>query len=242
MTDPHAPATPPPADDTPPALTGLDADQVLAVELDVVDGVDRPPALFGIPLIYEPDAHLPAMFETNLLAGDLVELTVAGARVAAVIDEELRSWTLTHAGNPPAAIRVSVRPPPPWANPRRDVAEAAANLERKGVPAGSRATSRSAAELARRHAGNVRRQVLAEFVKAAGSGLTDDELSVEVGITPQRVATRRKELQDDGLLFAAGNYRRTRTNSLAVVHKITDLGLDVWRTLNTGPGVGPTRR
>lgn len=227
MTDPVAPATPPPAD------------QILDVEVDVVDGVDRPATLFGIPLLFADAAALPVMFEAALLPGDVgaanigPKLTPAGARVAAEVGEELRSWKLTHAGIPPAAIRVTVRARDPWApGPvRRDVAEAAANLQNRPPPTTAHRSSRTAAELARRHAGDTRRRVLAAFVTAP-AGLTDDELAVEVGIIPNRVATRRKELQDDGLLRATGGHRRTRSDSLAIVHELTDLGREVWRALH----------
>jgi hypothetical protein len=234
MTEQTAPATQPPADEV------LDVE----LELDADAGVDEPAELLGIPVLLD-GLRLPAMFEPGDLLGTAPrELTPAGVRILTQVREELESWKLTHYGAPPAAIRLAARPPAPWtsAGHRRDVAEAAASIQNRPVPAGAKVTSRSAAELARRHAGDVRRRVLAAFVKAAGAGLTDDELSVEVGITPQRVATRRKELQDDGLLAARGDYRRTRTNSLAVVHKVTELGLEVWRALNTGPGVGPVRR
>lgn len=191
--------------------------------------------MFGIPVEW-PTGGLSIIRDPEGLTGDL---TPQGQRLATIVSDELEAYRRRHNHADPPVIRVTVANPAdairPWQPAYHrgagdEVAEKAANLDRRPVPAQGRHRSERAAQARMAGAaGSQRRQVLQRFMVAGETGLTDDELAIALNAIPNRIATRRKELQDDGLVASTGRYRPTRSNVDALVHRITDLGGEVWR-------------
>lgn len=191
--------------------------------------------MFGLPVEW-PAGGLLTIHDPEGLTGDLTPL---GQRLATIVFDELDAYRSAHYRLDPAVIRVTVVDPLAAARPWQpayhrgaddDVAEKAANLDRRPVPSqGRHRSEREAQARMAGHAGSQRRQVLQRFYVAGETGLTDDELAIALDAIPNRIATRRKELQDDGLVASTGRYRPTRSNVDALVHRITDLGGEVWR-------------
>lgn len=122
-----------------------------------------------------------------------------------------------------------VEPPPPPTLGDLAVDEARAALDDRHVPvrAGATRGEIDAAIKAAGAAGSARRMALAAFRHAGPRGLTDYELADTLGAIPNRIATRRKELVDAGLVTAIAAKRETPAGIRAQVHAITDLGLEV---------------
>lgn len=109
-------------------------------------------------------------------------------------------------------------------------AQAAETLDAPTVPVRRGATDAEidAAIAAAGHAGTARRMALAAFRQAGPEGLTDYDLAVKLNAIPNRIATRRKELVEAGLVEAAPVPKRPTGSGIpAHVHRITELGLIV---------------
>lgn len=96
-------------------------------------------------------------------------------------------------------------------------------------------TSTRAANRNMPRSGSQRARVLAALHAAGDFGCTDYELGQTLGILRTAAGTRRKELAEDGLVTATPRERITDTGSPAVVHVLTDVGLDVARKLAQVP-------
>lgn len=211
------------------------AGEILDVTVELDAGDETRETMFGIRCTW-PAGGLATILDPEGLTGDLTPL---GQRLAQLVYEELEAHRLSHWGESPTLIRITVANPADTARPWEpayhraapaDIAEAAANLDRRPVPTqGRHATERAAQAAMAGAAGSMRRNVLHRFAVAGDTGLTDDELAVALDAIPNRIATRRKELQDDGLVAPTGRYRNTRSNVPAVVHYLTEKGAQVWR-------------
>lgn len=80
-------------------------------------------------------------------------------------------------------------------------------------------------------AGSQKARVLDALVAAGARGMTDYELHAQLGILRTAAGTRRKDLERLGLCEETFDRRETDTRSMAAVHRITDLGIQVWRAL-----------
>lgn len=206
----------------------------LAIDVEAPQGPETPPLLFGLAAEY-PNGGLPRLFDSDVRTAD--HQTPDGRRILAQVADELdaaRNWP-----QPPTVLIVNRRDPAPWrraapAEPTVEeaaVAEAVRQLDLAPVPAGRTQVEREAAARAAGSVGSARRAALERFAVAGDAGLTDDELAELLDAVPNRIATRRKELQDDGLLEATGKQRPTRSGADANIHRITDLGRSVWGQL-----------
>lgn len=83
-------------------------------------------------------------------------------------------------------------------------------------------TSRAAAVRALPKSGSARTKVY-ETILTSG-GLTDEQIVVLTGLSPNSARPRRKELQEAGLIFDSGQRRNTATGSKAIVWMATPPG------------------
>lgn len=96
--------------------------------------------------------------------------------------------------------------------------------------AGQPDTAKQAAVENAPRSGSQRGRVLAALVAAGDQGLTDWELHFAAQILRAHTAgTRRAELQKLGYVEATDQRRRTDTDSLAVVWRVTAAGRDVFK-------------
>lgn len=88
-------------------------------------------------------------------------------------------------------------------------------------------TEKAAAVSVLPNSGTQRMNVLERLVLAGPRGLTDFELSEQLGILRTSAGKRRKELMEGGLVADSGDRRLTDTGSTAIVWVITDKGLEL---------------
>jgi len=87
---------------------------------------------------------------------------------------------------------------------------------------GAPETEREAAIDVYPRSGTQRRRVLEAIAAAGDAGMTDDELTLELGIC--RAAARRCELKGDGWVEDAGRRRRTSVDGTAAAWRLTERG------------------
>ena len=78
----------------------------------------------------------------------------------------------------------------------------------------------------------LRTRVLEELVRASedGHGLTDCELSLILKANKNHVPCRRRDVELNGFCQKTTYYRKTNTGVSAVVHMVTQSGVDFYRT------------
>jgi hypothetical protein len=79
------------------------------------------------------------------------------------------------------------------------------------------ATSREAGESISPITGRLRAQVFEMIVSNGGDGLTDEEISLRLGLNPSTARPRRIELVEAGKVRDSGRTRRTVSGRAAVV-------------------------
>lgn len=96
-------------------------------------------------------------------------------------------------------------------------------------------TSHGAARRNAVRSGSQRAIVLQAFAVAGQGGRTDFENEHLLGMKRPSPGNRRHELAEDGLVVKTGLRRKTDTGALAIVWRITDLGLETVRRLDPPP-------
>lgn len=94
-------------------------------------------------------------------------------------------------------------------------------------------TEVAAAIAQRARTGTQRARVLQELANAGHKGCTDYELSVALCCLRTAAGTRRKELQEEGLVEPADTTRPTDTGQQAMVWRLTPRGEHTARVFNT---------
>lgn len=109
-----------------------------------------------------------------------------------------------------------------------------------GARRGDRSTSWQAA---RSQADRLRDRLLSVLDVHARhpEGLTDFRLAELTGIKQTSIGKRRHDLMEPGLIVDSGRTAFSDTQSSSIVWQITELGLDVWRTLSDAE-LGRVRR
>lgn len=93
------------------------------------------------------------------------------------------------------------------------------------------ATSRRAGEDIRGRTGTIRRRVYEALLRAP-EGLTDQQLHKSLGGVDSSIQTRRKELQDTGVVIDSGNRRATDSGNLVLSFGWSRAGASPVRTLH----------